>query len=44
MSSGNPTDGGRTDTSNTGLKVPAVVIAGCLALFLLLAVLAAVLT
>ncbi|MCW2778929.1 MAG: hypothetical protein JWN17_2654 [Frankiales bacterium] len=41
MSSGSPTDGDRTDTSNSGLKVPLIVVAGCAALLLLLIVLAA---
>ena len=44
MSSGIPTDRDRTDTSNTGLKVPVVVILGCLALLPVLIVLAARLT
>ena len=44
MSSGSPTDGNRTDTSNTGLKVPLAVIAGCAALLLLIIALAATLT
>lgn len=36
-----PTDGSRTDTSNSGLKVPLVVIALCALLLLVLIVLAA---
>ena len=44
MSPRNPTDGNRTDTSNSGLKVPLAVIAGCAALLLLIIVLAATLS
>ena len=44
MSSGSPTDGDRTDTSNSGLKVPVIVVLGCLSLLVLLIVLAATLS
>ena len=44
MTSGSPTDGDRTDTTNSGLKVPLIVIAGCAALLLVIIVLAASLT
>ena len=40
VSSGSPTDGDRTDTSHTGLKVPVAVILGCVSLLALLIVLA----